>query len=490
MKLKWEIHDASVIDASHGDVKECLDTVNETRKETANRFLTGFLLGVIVIAPVLAFAADPMRIDAAVPTSSNKDSTTVEVTGHFDGSQEVLFLSVNTRLKDGTTGAPPASTPGIVKAGDFKQPVLLGAPREKLAGTSFVVVKVLTIKGVAIQEKVFPWPAEWGGEKPLAFWSNKDRLALGAPVHRDVDVWQMFYEGRFAELEALAAQWLDGTKVLPDDGYPLLFDLDKGLRQAMANRDSEANDKSIKAWAKAFPQSLLPRYARVYWWVNEAHLLSPYRPDERTDKQITAAHNRRIKAADAELIAMKTGGRPPASPLWHQLRMQQAILLLRPDAEIDAIYEAGIKAYPTYAPIYWLRAQDWTNELRGHDDGHKIAPRVARVAKQMEAGTEPVYGHGGPAIMMIHLQSGMSLEFDILNNGMANWERLRQSFRDLVARYPSDIHLNYFASFACRAGDREAYFTVRPRIAGRILKPAWRSNASPDLCDSRYLTPS
>ena len=89
--------------------------------------------------------------------------------------------------------------------------------------------------------------------------------------------------------------------------------------------------------------------------------------------------------------------------------------------------------------------------------------------------------------MMIHLQGGMSLEFDILANGMADWPHLRQSFRDLVARYPSDFFLNHFASLACRAGDRETYLSVRPRLAGHILESTWRCNASPALCDSRYL---
>lgn len=452
-----------------------------------NRFLTRLLLGVVAIAPALTFAGAPMRIDTAVPVASNKDSTTVEVTGYYDGSQGMLFVSVSTRRKDGTASAQPSSQPGIAKAGDFKLGAGLGVPRESLGDTAFAVVQVLTIKGATIQEKVFPWPAEWGGGQPAA--PDKGQIIDSRSVHHNSDVRQMFYAGRFAELEALGTLWLDGKILLPD-GYPLLFDLDKGMYEAMSNRDSEANDKSIKAWADTFPQSPLPHYARAHWWMNEARSLSPYRPDERTDKRITAAHNRRVKSAEAELVAMKSGGKPPASPLWYQLRMQQAILLLRPDAEIDAIYEAGIKAHPTYAPIYWLRAQDWTNELRGHDDGHKIAPRIVRVANQMETGTDPAYGHGGPAIMMIHLQGGMSLEFDILANGMADWPHLRQSFRDLVARYPSDFFLNHFASLACRAGDRETYFAIRPRIAGHILNSAWRSNASLDLCDSRYLKQS
>lgn len=451
------------------------------------RFLNRVLLGVATIASAHAFAGTPIRIDTAVPIASSKDSTTVEVAGHYDGSQEVLFVSVTALRKDGATSASPSSTPGVTKAGDFKLTPSLGAPRESLAGTAFVVVKVLTIKGATIQEKVFPWPPEWGSGQQAA--PDKGQIFDSRSVLQSPTIRQMFYEGRFVELEALGALWADGKDLLPN-GYPLLFNFDKGLYEAMSNRDSEANDKSIKAWTKAFPQSPLPHYARAYWWMNEANLLSPYRPDERTDKKVTAAYNRRIKSAETELVAMKSGGKAPTSPLWHQLRMTQAILLLRPDAEIDSIYEAGIKAYPTYAPLYWLRAQDWSNELRGHDDGHKIAPRVARVAKQMEAGTAPVYGLGGPAILMIHLQGGMSLEFDILANGMADWLHLRQSFRDLVARYPSDFFLNHFASLACRAGDRETYLTVRPRIAGHILKSVWRSNTSLDLCDSRYLKQS
>lgn len=448
-----------------------------------HRFLTRLLLGVVAIAPVFAFGGPPIRIDSAVPIASGKDSTTVEVAGHYDGSQEVLFVSVTARRKDGTTRALPSSNPGVVKPGDFKLTPSLRASRESLGGTAFVVVKVQTIKGVTIQEKSFVWPSEWDSAPKLP---DKGQTIESRLVHRNLDIWRMFHEGRFVELEALCTPWLDGKNLLLD-GYPALFDLDKGLHEAMSSRNSEANDKSIKAWAEAFPRSPLPHYARAYWWMNEANLLSPNRPNERTDKQIAAAYNRRIKSAATELVAMKSGGQVPASPLWHQLRMRFAILLLRPATEIDAIYEAGIKAYPTYAPLYWIRAQDWTNELQPHDDGHKIASRVASVAKQMEAGTVPAYGYGGPALMMIHLQSGTRLEFDILANGVADWRHLRQSFRDLVARYPSDFFLNHFASLACRAGDRETYFTVRPRITAHILESAWRSNASLDLCDSRYL---
>ncbi len=455
---------------------------------TLIQFLVRVLIGMGLYAPVFANAAAPLRIDAAVPLSSTKEETVIDVSGTYDGSQGVVFVSISAWRKDNNfPAARPKGTPGIVTVGQFKVSAPISASRETLVDSDRFVVTILRENGSTLLEQTFQWPPGWlpvMPVKPVAKHSGKAIVTWNSIKLPNMG--EMFTEGRFGDLEALAAPWLNGPQYSAT-ALPMINYFTSAMKSRMVYDDTLVTERRIDAWLRAYPKSDLARYTRVLWWRQAAFRLSRSTPDKATDKAIAAAYRRRIQSGDDVLMAMKTRSKSPASPLWHELHLQNAISLGKSQADIDAVFDAAVLAYPGYVALYNARASDWTGKLPPLDDGRGIAKQVSRLAQRLEKDSAAGWGKGAVALYYVHVEAGMPLQFDILANGMIDWPSQRQAFRDLTARYPVDFYLNEFAAFACRAGDRETYFNLRPTIADHINNYSWRSNSSIDLCDSRYL---
>jgi hypothetical protein len=78
---------------------------------------------------------------------------------------------------------------------------------------------------------------------------------------------------------------------------------------------------------------------------------------------------------------------------------------------------------------------------------------------------------------------------EIFRDTHASWPRMRNGFKALIERYPYNRMIrNYYASFACGAGDRVTYLRIRPQLgSGQIDRSLWTHNYSPDVCDYLYM---
>jgi hypothetical protein len=77
-------------------------------------------------------------------------------------------------------------------------------------------------------------------------------------------------------------------------------------------------------------------------------------------------------------------------------------------------------------------------------------------------------------------------DLDLFRDTPAFWSGMRTGFYGLVKRYPrSDVILNRFANFACRAGDQSEYNRLRSAIGKRFSATAWSTKYSIDTCDKR-----
>ena len=85
------------------------------------------------------------------------------------------------------------------------------------------------------------------------------------------------------------------------------------------------------------------------------------------------------------------------------------------------------------------------------------------------------------------IDSRQRLEFDLFQNSLASWPRLRDSFDELIKRYPSSDNINEFASYACQAEDKDTYLRLRAQMKDHILPYRWRNNYSPDMCDHKFM---
>ena len=67
------------------------------------------------------------------------------------------------------------------------------------------------------------------------------------------------------------------------------------------------------------------------------------------------------------------------------------------------------------------------------------------------------------------------------------WAKMKAGFEDLVARYPSAWNINNYASFACRANDKQAFLRLLPKLTPTSLRlDAWPTGFSFDNCKESF----
>ena len=80
-------------------------------------------------------------------------------------------------------------------------------------------------------------------------------------------------------------------------------------------------------------------------------------------------------------------------------------------------------------------------------------------------------------------------EFNLFRDSLATWPEMKRGFEDIIRRSPhSAWNINNFAAFACMAGDKQTFQSLRFRIGKTIMPDAWPSNYSLDLCEHKFET--
>jgi hypothetical protein len=78
-------------------------------------------------------------------------------------------------------------------------------------------------------------------------------------------------------------------------------------------------------------------------------------------------------------------------------------------------------------------------------------------------------------------------ELDLFGDTPAYWSGMKSGYVGLLKRYPkSDVILNSFASFACRAGDKDTYSALRGSLEKRISSLIWTDKYSVQSCDKKF----
>jgi hypothetical protein len=68
------------------------------------------------------------------------------------------------------------------------------------------------------------------------------------------------------------------------------------------------------------------------------------------------------------------------------------------------------------------------------------------------------------------------------------WAKMKAGFEDLMARYPSPWNVNHYASFACRANDKEAFLKLLPKLSSpNIRQRAWPTGYSLENCKETFM---
>ncbi len=168
------------------------------------------------------------------------------------------------------------------------------------------------------------------------------------------------------------------------------------------------------------------------------------------------------------------------SPLWYDKYLSLAVAQGWPRWEVQALFDEAIAKEPYYHGHYFSMTRYL--QPRWHGDYYEIE----KFARQTANATKAKDGMTLYARIYWYLNQLEPVDFKVFEDSQASWEAMRDGFQDLMTRYPKSYwNMNNFAAFACRAGDKDTYWTLRPQFNGREFHMAWPSNLAVEVCDER-----
>lgn len=201
-------------------------------------------------------------------------------------------------------------------------------------------------------------------------------------------------------------------------------------------------------WLKFNPESAGAATAESRCWIDAAWAIRGGKYNPSDDPVAMNIFTPRIEKAEQILKDSKKFS--ASNPLWYLLYLDLAISTKRDDKFIESIFNEGITKFPSFQELYFLMTKHWAAR-----SGEKANwQKVNEVINQAVTLTSNSDGISNYARLYSWIAYRQSLELNIFQDGLISWPKMRESYEDLVRRYPSPNNLNDFAVYACRAGDK------------------------------------
>ena len=114
--------------------------------------------------------------------------------------------------------------------------------------------------------------------------------------------------------------------------------------------------------------------------------------------------------------------------------------------KMQALLREAIEKHPYYHETFFRAAHYMQSHWFGRPG------EIDAMAREVTAATRQKEGRSYYARLYWFLNGEMYND-DLFRNSQANWEDMRDGFRDMIRQYPDSWNVNAFAYFACRAGD-------------------------------------
>lgn len=470
------------IDLRRGKVVSCIiyrQLCDRARSCVAAAGLSiAMLSGCVSQGPAEPVPQRNVSIDSFHVVKTSPESVDIELVGSNDGSRGQLCLGASAKSRDGivrSEGFHPYVLP-VGQQFHITAEVVRPSGSEQLH-TDALAVKVYPCGKEVILNRIFDWPYIWSAKAANPSVGEVENQA-------GINPWQIFFQDLneldFASLDALIERW-NNPKERDRNGEWKLDGFRGALNYFSQISDWHGNLERIQKWRKFNPESPGAAIAEARYWVAYAWHIRGYEYNSDVDPVAIKVFHQRMQRAEQALKE----SRPYAAnnPLWYETYLEVSIDDKREDKFTAQLFDEGIRKQPYYQPLYVEMAKRWSHWSGKDTDWRKVDDLVNRAV----ALTKPLDGNIDYALLYAQINDRQKIEFHLFQGSLVSWPRMKDSFEEWVRRYPSDDNLNEFAAFACRAGDREAYLRMRPRIQGRIVPGKWPSNYSIDLCDHRFM---
>lgn len=290
-----------------------------------------------------------------------------------------------------------------------------------------------------------------------------------------------FFWGDARFLEQFANDWNTPSCVF-DDGRPKLFALDGGYEFVFqSGSDWSKSYARIEELKKVFPDKPFIALAEVRYWTNYAWDARGNGYGSTVTRDGWRLFHERLENAEKVLIDSK----PYASsfPLWYDDMVNVQSALDRSDEERYKTFLEGAKKYKTYYPLYFTMENYLLPKWGGSWEA------LDSFVKWSVENTKDIDGTSMYARLYWSAYQGLRSEEKLFKDTRATWPKMKKGFEDLMARHPkSKWNLNNFAKFACVAGDKKTFLSLRRKIGKDVINDAWPEGASLDLCEAKYGT--
>jgi hypothetical protein len=292
----------------------------------------------------------------------------------------------------------------------------------------------------------------------------------------------LFGQGRVVELDALILD-LTKTKARSVDGRFQLYMLTKSLADWFELWD-ERHDESFAAqfeeWRQKIPQSSVEP-------VVEAMQIDAmaWRARGRGYSSTVADEGWRLfneRTEKAWRFLMEHKKESSSIPTWYEVALTVGDDADKPDDELRALFEEGIRKFPGYHPIYFSYTRHFSPRWGGN---YESADEFIR--KQVTAKTNPE-GEVLYARLYWLIDQYTGAPQDFFEASLVSWPRMRAGFELLMKQYPdSKWNQANFAMFACRARDAVTYTKLRTSVDAGEAQSAGGGSYSLEVCDARFM---
>ena len=312
-------------------------------------------------------------------------------------------------------------------------------------------------------------------------WESK----LDDPMKESLDYWRSnaghaLQSGYFVWLDRKFKQWND-PEVRTVDGKWRLDAIISIMDGLGIQRRGDSIYKNIQEWKEHSPDLPGPPIVEsIYWDAYAWHARGGGYASEVTE---TGWELFKERLAKAEKVLLDSKDYASDNPLWYYQYLKVAIGLGWDKPEILKLFLEAVSKEPEYYQTYFMAIAAMSPKWGGsYELMDKVATGSAEFTRKQEG--DVVY-----ARVYWAMDGLMSRQDNFFENTLVDWGRMKSGLEQLLMDYPeSTWNLSNFASFACRAGDKEVYLRLREKIDLLRSDPrAWKSGYSPDTCDHMFM---
>ncbi|WP_171090138.1 hypothetical protein [Usitatibacter rugosus] len=276
--------------------------------------------------------------------------------------------------------------------------------------------------------------------------------------------------GEFAKIERMHAEFVR-DKVRTTDGIWLAQAVQEGIDGTLYASDTNV-EGYLRNWEQAVPDSkLLPVVKAMRWqraaWRARGGGSSAATPEEAQQlfREGLAKAAKALK--DSEVVGKET-------PLWYWTALIVAGSSGASTESFDALFDEAVTRFPTYHTLYYTRVNYLLPQWGGN---FKRVDAFVQQSVQRTSASE-----GSAFYAWIYIDVLQKINGDYLEVTAATWPKMKQSFEDLVSRYPDPWNRNLYATFACRARDRETTARLLGTLGKDAQLGAWSPGISTEGC--------